>query len=93
MKQAESLQDIVGYDTRYNTVRVNNCVLTATAMGLKTRSKRETIEKALEGLPRDPDGKPVLDDPIPYRYDLVANNCEYFATRCRYYCDGFSMQV
>jgi len=93
MKQVERLVDIAGYDYRYNKVRVNNCVLTAVTLGVDTRSKSEAINKALEGLKRDSNGKVILKEPIDYDYNLICNNCEYFATRCRFYGNGFSIQV
>jgi hypothetical protein len=93
IKQAERLVDIAGHDYRYNKVRVNNCVLTATTLRADTRPKSEAINKALEGLERDSNGKVILKEPIVYEYNLMCNNCEHFATRCRYYGDGFSTQV
>jgi hypothetical protein len=93
MKQAEKLLHIAGYDRRYNKVRVNNCVLIATTLGLTPRSKRDAINKALEGLKRDSNGKVMLEEPIEYDYNLLHNNCEFFATRCKYEKYGFSIQV
>lgn len=84
MKQADTLVDIAGYDNFKNKVRVNNGVLTAAMMSLVTRDEEEAINQALEGLRRDRSGKVILKKPIDYDYNLIHNNCEYFATRCRY---------
>ena len=93
MRQAERLVDIAGYDHRYNKVRVNNCVLTATTLNLEPRSKSSAINKAIEGLKKYSDGKVILEEPVGYDYNLIGNNCEYFATRCRYFGTGFSIQA
>jgi len=93
MKQAERLEDIAGFDRRYNKVRINNTLMTAFQLGLKKRSTSDAIHKALVGLKRDKNGKVMLREPVPYDYNLVYNNCEYFATRCKYFGVGFSIQV
>src|SRR5690606_15634580 len=81
MKMVQKLVDIAGTDRLKNKVRINNCVLIANTLGVSRRSWDKALKMATEGLKIDDNGKILLNEPISYDYNLVKNNCEYFATR------------
>jgi hypothetical protein len=76
-------------------VRINNSELTAYQLGVKERETQVAISLALEGLPTDAQGAPLLGHPIPVNYSVVSSdNCEGWATFWKYeHKSGWSIQA